>query len=930
MVDATFHILGPVRVCRPDGQQIRLTGMQRAVLAGLLLHVNAPVSRERLVEGLWEGPPPSAVANLQTYIAQLRKALPPETRLLTRGKAYLLEARAEEVDLLEFEQATRSARGAAEEGDLRTAVDRFERALAMWRGAPAEGTTLAGPMIARVAELEERLAAVRLDWAEAKLALGRPGEVPAEVIEDLGLFVADQPLRERAWRLLMLAHARAGQRDKALETFQRARSVLADQLGLEPGEELQRTQAAVLAGTLPASEPAPWSAGCRLPADIRHFTGREDELATLDGILQAEPSRAATTCVISGTGGVGKTSLAVHWAYRVRDRFPDGQLYVDLRGFSPVSAPLPVEEAVRVLLGLLQVPHHRMPATFEEQIALYRSLLAGRRVLVLLDNARNPDQVRPLLPPYPEALTLVTGRTALTGLIATEGAHLLRLAPLSGEQAGRLLARRLGRDRLDAERAAADDIIRTCAGLPLALGVIAARAIFNAGLPLAALAEELQAETTRLDALRTDELGTDLREVFGSSYRVLAPATARAFAHLGLAPGPDIGLPAAAGLIGHPVARARTLLQSLETAHLLWQHVPGRYQMHDLVRLYAIERAEHDLSAEDRSAAVRRLVDFHLHTSHDANRLLSPHRRVVIELGAAAPGCPPHALPDAAAAQSWFRAEHSCLLATQRLAAGHGLDVAAWQLAWTLDTFHLRHNLLQASVSTWRTAARAVEHVSDPDTHALVHQMLARACARAGHHEESLTHFAEALTRYEDSGDLAGQAHVQHALAIAWEDREEPERAVFHLEEALRLYAKLDDPVAEANALNSLGWNQALLTDFAGARRNCEQALVLQRRHGDRVGEAATLDSLGYIAHHGGEYAEALDHYQRALALRRENGNAGQEAETLSHLGDTYHALRRDAEAARVWSQALAIYQDQHRTAQTEHVQARLAALTAP
>ncbi|MEV0391060.1 BTAD domain-containing putative transcriptional regulator [Nonomuraea sp. NPDC050643] len=926
MVDATFYVLGPVQVCLPDGRQVHLTGKQRAVLATLLVNVNTPVSRERLVAALWEDPPASALPNLLTYIGGLRRALPPTARLLTEETGYLLETAVEEVDLLQFEQAIRLARSATEEGDLRAAIRQYERALSMWRGKPAAGTRLAGPMLARLTELQERQATARLDWAEAKLALGQP----AEVIDELRLLVAGQPLHERAWHSLMLAHAQAGQRDKALETFQHARAALIDKLGIEPGEDLQRLQAAILAGTMPGSEPAPWTPICQLPADIEHFSGRDAELATLDGYLpiaDEEPSHTATTCVISGTGGVGKTSLAVHWAHRVRDRFPDGQLCIDLRGFSPAAVSMPATEAVRILLGLLQPSHPRIPASFDEQIGLYRTLLTGRRVLVLLDNAREPDQVRPLLSPSPESLTLVTSRTALTGLIATGGAHLVRLRPLSDAQAGQLLERRLGHDRVAAEHEATKDIIRTCAGLPLALGIVAARAIFNADLPLAALADELQADTTRLDALQTEELSTDLREVVGSSYHVLAPQAAETFACLGLAPGPDISLSAAANLIGHPVAHTRTLLRTLETAHLLHQHLPGRYRMHDLVRLYAIERAGIDLRAQGRAAAVRRLVDFYLHTSYAADRLLSPQRRGAIELDAPTPGCLPHPLADAAAAQDWFGAEHPCLLPAQRLAAEHGLSIAAWQLAWTLDTFHMSHNLLQSCVAVWRVASSAVEHQNDPAVRALVHRLLGRAYARAGHHAQSLPHFTEALALYEKSGDDAGQAYVRHTLALACGQRGDHEQALVHVEHALRLYRAVGDAVGEAHVLNSLGWGHALLADFATAQRHCEQALALHRRHGDRPGEAATLDSLGYIAHHTGHHAQALDCYHRAITLWRETGNANHEAEILSHLADSYHVLGRHAEAAQAWSQALAIYQAQRRTAKVKHIQARLDAL---
>ncbi|MFC5834825.1 AfsR/SARP family transcriptional regulator [Nonomuraea insulae] len=925
MVDAVFKVLGPVQVCRPDGQQILLGGKPRAVLAVLLFNVNTVVSRERLMATLWEDPPASAIANLHNHVSQLRKLLPSGTQLATTKAGYLLQASVEQVDLLQFERAVRLAHAEDEQGDLHAAARHYERALSMWRGKPAEGTKLTGPMLAHLTELEERLAAAKLNWAAAKIALGRP----AEAIEGLRGFVVEQPLCERAWQLIMIGHTQTGQRDKALEAFRQARSVLTGELGIEPGEELQQLHAAILADTKPAGGPAPRTRICRLPSDVKYFSGREPELADLDRLLCSaaeQPPNAATTCVISGTGGVGKTSLAVHWAHRLRDRFPDGQLYVDLQGFSPSATPMPPHHAIRILLGFLQAPHDRIPPTFEEQIALYRNLLTGRRVLLLLDDAREPDQVRPLLPPTPDTLTLVTSRTMLTGLIA-EGAELLRLTPLSHLQAGRLLKRRLGPNRVTAEREAADDIIKTCAGLPLALSIVAARAIINADLPLAALAEELQPESTRLDALQTEELNTDLREVFSSSYRVLAPQAADTFAHLGLAPGPDISLAAATSLIGQPHAHTRALLRTLETAHLLHQYAPGRYRMHDLVRLYAIERGHLDLSVADRTAAVRRLVDFYLHTSHAADRLLSPHRRGTIDLDAPAPGCLPTPLASAAAAQTWFTAEHPCLLAAQRLADEHDLHASVWRLAWTLDAFHLAHNLLQDCVATWRTAATATRHLTDSDVHALVRQLLGRACSRAGHHEESLSHLAHALARYEKTGNIAGQARTRHSLAIAWAYRQQPEQALVHLEHARQLYKDVGDAVAEGNVLNSLGWSQALLDDFVPARKHCEQALSLLRRHGDRLGEAATLDSLGYIAHHTGRRAQALDHYHHALTLRREFGYASLEAETLSRLGDTYHALDRHTEAAQAWKQALTIFQDQHRATGIKDVQAKLETL---
>jgi tetratricopeptide (TPR) repeat protein len=770
---------------------------------------------------------------------------------------------------------------------------------------------------ARLAELEERSTEARLDFADSKLAVGRH----AEVIAEMRCFLADRPLCERAWHVLMLAYAAAGQRDRSLDAYREARAQLVGELGIEPTDALQRAHREILSGHEGRSAPVTLAAPQPLPPGIGCFTGREGELAALDAILPAagtSPS-ATTTCVITGPGGVGKTLLAVHWARQVSDRFPDGELYVDLRGFSPGAAPVRPAEAVHVLLGFLGVPRDGMPPTFEEQLGLYRTVLSGRRILLILDNVRESDQVRPLLPHAPGSLVLMTSRAALTGLVAAEGAHLVRLEPLSDTEATELLRRRLGADRTSAEPGAVAEIVAACAGLPLALGIIAARALGSAALPLATLAGELREEGARLDALDTGEAGSDLREVFGSSYRALAGGAALALTQLGLATGPDIGLPAAARLFDLPAAPARRVLRTLETASLLHRHADGRYRMHDLVRLCAIERVDPELGA----AAAERLVTYYLRTSYLADRRLSPHRRGSIGLAV-----PPQDGPtDAAGAYVWFRNEHACLLAAQQLAVEHGLHRAAWQLAWTLDTFHLRDNLNEECLASWRIALRAVAQMPGRAEHALVHRMLGRACARAACHVESFAHFGVALATYSELGDVAGAAHVHHGLAVAWEDGDDHEHALVELGLALPLYRAVGDEVGEANVLNSMGWNRAMLADFGAAAELCEQAMVLLRRHTDRVGEAATLDSLGYIAHHTGHLVEALDFYQGALAMRRDNGNASQVAETLAHLGETYREFGRFAEAGQAWRQAAAIYADQHRVAKMSSVRARLDAL---
>ena len=437
----------------------------------------------------------------------------------------------------------------------------------------------------------------------------------------------------------------------------------------------------------------------QLPAMVAGFVGRAAELTALDSLLE-ESADAGTVMisVVGGTAGVGKTSLAVRWAHTVAGQFPDGQLYVDLRGFDPSGSPMTSAEAVRGFLDAFEVPPERVPVSLDAQAALYRTLLAGRRVLVVADNARDAEQVRPLLPGSVGCVVVVTSRNRLTSLISAEGARPLTLNLLTCEEAGQLLSRRVGASRVAAEPQAAEKIIALCTRLPLALSIVAARAAAHPGFSLETLAAELRdAPCAPLGALDGGDRVTDMRAVFHWSYRQLSSSAARLFRLLGLHGGPDVTALAAASLAGLPQQAVRPLLTELTLAHMVTEHVAGRFALHDLLRAYAAEHANISNADDERQAAVRRMLDHYLHSAYNAAIWLHP-RASPITLAPPVPGVVPQQLADDTAALAWFEAEYPVLLRTIKLSADTGQTVHAWQLPWTLTEFFARRPLCQAVV----------------------------------------------------------------------------------------------------------------------------------------------------------------------------------------------------------------------------------------
>ncbi len=943
-----FEILGPLRVVA-GGTSLVLSGRREQTILGmLLLHADRLVPMSRLISAVWDdGPPLTAATQVRNRISVLRKSLAavveqPDDVLVTEGDGYRLRLRGHELDLASFEQTVSSARAAASAGDRAEAVRLFRQALGYWRGEALAGLNGAVVDAAR-AGLEERRLAVTEECLGLELALGRHGGLVAELSELVEAF----PFRETLVQYLMLALYRSGRQADALACYSAHVRGLREELGLDPSSQLGALHEAILRRSSAVEAPVPYGVGDRtplaaaagpatdgspapslpagLPADLIDFAGRTAEIAELDTLMPGAAVSAAggvRIVVMSGTGGVGKTTLAVHWAHKAASRFPDGQLYINLRGFDPAGRATTPAEAVRSFLDALDVPAQRVPRGLDAQTALYRTLLAERRMLVLLDNARDAEQVRPLLPGTPGCLVLVTSRNQLTGLIVDAGAVPLPLDLLDADEARELLARRLGTDRIAAESAAVEEIIERCARLPLALAIAAARAAIQPGLSLAVLAAELGHLRDRLDGLATGDTGTDVRSVFSWSYERLSGPAARLFRLLGVHPGPELSVSAAASLAGLAPAQVRPMLAELVRVHLVTERLGGRYAAHDLLRAYAGELAASGDPEADRQAALRRLLDHYLRCAHQAAVLLNPTRDLV-ELIEPMAGVAVDDVESAGAAADWFSTEYQVLMAAVTLAVDAGLDRHAWQLVWSMTTFTEGHSDFRDAVLLHRVALQAAARMGDLAAQAYSHRVCGRAHVLLGEHDEALPHFNRALQLYGQLGDDANQALVRIGLAEMLERQGRYREALHHAEQALARYQTSGHPVGKANALNSVGWCHIRLGNYETALKYCEQALELLREVDFRLGEAATWDSLGVAYHHLGRHTDAVAAYQQALALFRDHGNRYNEADTLVNLGDTYHASGDTVAARDCWREALAILTD-FDSADAEQVRARL------
>jgi DNA-binding SARP family transcriptional activator/tetratricopeptide (TPR) repeat protein len=917
-----FELLGSPRAYR-SGEPLALGWpRQQAVLVALLVRAGQLVSRDELADAVWGADPPVTAANVvHGYVARLRKILElgrprraPGRVLTSAGRGYVLHLEPGQLDIEVAERQLQRARVARDRGDLPECVAALDAAVALWRGTPLAGVP--GPLaeIERARLVDAHLAALE-DRAEALLRMGRAAGLAGE----LSALAAGNPYRERLAGLLMRALYQGSRQADALTAYQRTRQRLVDELGVEPGPYLQGVHRDILRNgdAAGASRPdtshrspmgAAQAAPQQLPPAVRHFAGRRAELEA----LEREAARAAATVVISaigGTAGVGKTALAIRFAHQVAGRFDDGQLYVNLRGFGPSGGPVSPGEAIRGFLDALAVPPERIPRGLGAQTGLYRSLLAGKRMLLVLDNARDENQVRPLLPGSPGCLVIVTSRNQLTGLAAAEGAHLLNLDVLTEPEARELLARRFGHQRTAAEQRAAGELIELCAHLPLALALVAALASARRQVPIATFVTELRQAGNRLDLLDAGDAATSVRAVFSWSYRNLGAAAARMFRLLGIHRGPDISVPAAASLAGVPAAAARAALAELTRAHLLAEHAPGRFAFHDLLRAYAAEQAEFAEDDAARRAAIHRVLDHYLHTAHAAALMLHPGREA-LTLATPRQGVTPEDLTGHRQALAWYQAEHQVLLAAVALAADEGFDTHAWQLPWSLVTFLYRRGHWDDWAATQRTALAAARRHGDRAGEARAQLDLGYIGAVSGSYPDAHMHLREALILFRQADDRAGQARVHNALATALEREGHVAEALSHARISLALYRTAGNRAARANALTEVSWLNALLGNHEQALSHGNEALGLHLELSNLHGEAGTWDSLGYANHQLGRYAEAITCYTRALVIRREIGDRQHEADTLTHLGDTYCAAGNTEAAYQAWEQALSILDD--------------------
>jgi DNA-binding SARP family transcriptional activator/tetratricopeptide (TPR) repeat protein len=928
------RLLGPVDVAAGGGSR-PVNGLRRkAVLAALALHEGQVVSAGRLVEVVWGALAPATVMNsLQTHVSYLRGVLGGKEAIVARPPGYLLnlggdgtDARAAERLLRQGKQAADPAQGAR---DLR-------EALALWRGRPLADVSGSAWLEEQAGRLDLLADQVRRALVEARLAAGQHADLVAELEQRAAADLLDEQVHGQ----LMVALYRCGRQAEALGVFARLRAALAGQLGIDPSPLLRELQTAILRQDQALAVPArpltarPVPVPAQLPPAVPAFAGRAAELASLDAVLaQAQEDRPAgpapvVISAVSGTAGVGKTALAVHWAHRVAPQFPGGQLYVNLRGFDPGGQPAEPGEAIRGFLDALGVAAGQIPDEVPAQAALYRSTLAGKRVLVVLDNARDPGQVRPLLPGSPGCLVIVTSRSDLAGLVAAEGACPVNLDLLPPAEAGDLLARRLGRARVAREPHAVAEIIERCARLPLALSIAAARAAARPGFPLAAIAGQLRGTTATLDPFGSNDRATDVRAVFSWSCQALSDDAAQLFRLLGLHPGPDVSVAAAASLAVVPPRRAEALLAELADAHLLSEHSPGRYTAHDLLRAYAAEQV-HTLVPDDaQAAASHRILDHYLHTGHRAVALMDPHLDP-LDLAPAQPGATAAELATADDALAWCTAEHPALLAAVHRAAAGDAGVPAWQLAWVLATYQLRCGLWAELEVACGVGLAAARRAGDAAGQAHCLYRIGTCYTRSGRIRQAGPVFEQALRQYESSGAHASQAAIHGQLFTLAVYQERPGDALRHALRAQELYRTSANRTGQAMALSDIGHAHAMLGNFSQALGYCEQALAGLRELDQDSAGGTVWDTLGYIHQQAGDHQQAIACYRRLVDLCSQTGDRFNEADALDTLGDVHLSAGDDHAARQAWAQALRILEEIDHT-DTSRVRAKLSTHISP
>jgi DNA-binding SARP family transcriptional activator/tetratricopeptide (TPR) repeat protein len=911
-------VLGPLQVIAGDGGEpgtISATRL-RVLLAVLLWRANQPVPADELGELVWDGAPPAGVPDaVRALVMRLRRRLDPRAaaRIVTRAPGYAIEISAEELDASQFETLTGKAGAAVRTGQWAQAAQAATEALALWRGtalADIPSQLLRDQWVPHLDQLHEQA----LDWRiEGDLHSGRH----EQLIPELRDLTARHPLRERFRSQLMLALYRCGHQAEALAAYQRARDILVTELGVEPGPGLrdlyQRILSADPALAVPGpgrpAEAEPGAAPPReLPAAVPGFTGRGTELQALSRQLDLPGEQAPGTVVISaigGTAGVGKTALAVHWAHQVAGRFPDGQLYVNLRGYDP-GQPADSAEALARLLRALGLPGPDIPPDPEDRASRYRSLVAGRRMLVLLDNARSVEQVRPLLPGTSACLTVVTSRDSLAGLVAREGALRLDLDLLPAAEAVSLLRELIG-ERAVADPAATRELAAQCSRLPLALRVAAELAAARPDIPLAGLVRELADQQRRLDLLdAAGDSRTAVRAVFSWSYQHLDVRAAGVFRLLGLHPGLDLDRYATAALTGATAAQAERALGTLTRAHLTQTTGRGRYGLHDLLRAYARDLASVTDTETEQQAALTRLFDYYLHTAAAAMDTLYPGER------RRRPATPPPAtrpplLPDSASALNWLETERANLVAVAVHTASHGWADHATRLAATLFRYLDSGGYYPEATTIHSQARLAARQMGDLAAEAEALVSLGVLDLAQGCHPEAVAHMQQGLALSREAGYRSGEIRALGNLAMLHVFLSQYDDATVHIQQTLALCREMGDHAAEARALANLSMIESRQGRYEQASGRVHRTLALFREAGDRAGEAHALCSLGEVGVRQGDLRQAVGYVGQALALFREIGSRSGEARVFAALGDAALRQGQYQQAADYQRQSLAV-----------------------
>jgi DNA-binding SARP family transcriptional activator len=936
-----FRILGPLEVW--TGQDWSGIGAPkwRALLGALLLNPGQAVSTDRLIAELWGDEPPERAANLvSVYVLRLRRVLgDPEGRVLTtRAPGYQLLLQPGDLDAGSFETLAAQGRRALAEGDARGAGEALAEALGLWRG-----TALADvPPSALVTAEADRLEESRLTALELRIEADMTGGLHAQLVPELRRLLSDQPLRERLWGLLIRALDGAGRHAEALAAYAQARAEISDELGVDPGPELQRLYQALLsadaatpqAGRVPdaetaahvsvplAREPADASARrpgpgspsrrppAQLPADVADFTGRGADLEQLrsavsEGRRQENP--AVAIAVVAGAPGLGKTTLAIHAAHALRREFPDGQLYVSLHGGS--EQPMPTDDVLSRFLRDLGVDATRVPADAEERAAMYRTRLAERQMLITLDDARDAAQVRPLLPGTGSSAVIVTSRRRLPDLV---GSKLIDLDVLDDAEASELFARIIGPERASAEPDAVRDVLDVCAGLPLAIRIAGARLAARRGWSVRTLAARLADQQRRIDELAAGDLA--VRACFQVSFDALPRSAgaegadpAHVFRLLGVWPGPSIGLSAAAVLIGEPEAATADALEVLVDAHLLESPAPDRYLLHDLLRAYAVERAQAEEPPEVIDEAVGRVLDWYLRTADTAASVVMPPAERV-PLVPAATGAGALVFGTAEQALGWYELERANLVAATREAAARGLHDIAWKLPVSAMNFFMLHGYRADWMITHRIALASARSLADRKGEGWVLNSLGVLYGEQ-HADDAVGYFEQALAIYRAIGDQRGQAQAANNLAFSYRSLQRYEEAVVALLDALELQRQVGRRYGEGLALCNLGEAYLELGRHAEAIARSQEALAVVREVGSTRMEGYALYNLGRANLDLGQSAEAASLLEQALTIHRAVGDRIGEAQDLRYIGIAHARAGRVAEARGTWTRARSLYQ---------------------